>query len=609
MNSILGRFRIGTKLLLVVGLQALFLSATFLWFFASTVRSSAHQDTVSQARRVVTVAESIRSEMSDKWKQGIFDQKTLAKWAADGHQDKVLASVPIVTAWEAVMARAEEGGYSFRTPKFDPRNSENEPDAVEAEALNLFATDPRLKEHSVYDEERNAIRYFSPIRLEQECMICHGDPKNSLALWGNDDGLDATGHTMEGYEEGDLHGAFEVVQSLDEADTRAHAAIASGFGLMLIVLVPSMLFLAYLIRKTIVAPIRMTVNTLKDIATGEGDLTKRLQGDGSDEVSELSHWFNTFVERIEGVVRKISTAAGTLNTASNSVVANAGSASETTKQSKSQSAIVSNDAQEMSSNMQDASAHTQEMSGTLSSLSNAVQDMQQMIGTIAGNAEENANFTNEAESVVRESHQQIGEMGAAANQIGEIVNVIQSIAEQTNLLSLNATIEAARAGDAGKGFAVVASEVKALAHQTAIATEDIRSKVSEVQRQSNVAVDSMAETNEVIARVNELNRQIAAAVDGQRTTASEISTDITSVADLARSVAGQVEDSASASRRMTKNMSSVDELLTESASGAEDSLHAGERLHGLASELDGLVSQFRVSDEPRAAQKTDPVLA
>jgi len=67
----------------------------------------------------------------------------------------------------------------------------------------------------------NSVRYFRPIRLASECMICHGDPKRSEKLWDNTDGIDPTGHIMEGYAVNDLHGAFEVIQSMDESDARA----------------------------------------------------------------------------------------------------------------------------------------------------------------------------------------------------------------------------------------------------------------------------------------------------------------------------------------------------------------------------------------------------
>lgn len=587
--------RIRSKLLSLVGLQAIVLSVAFLIMFAVQVRNSAREDTVAQARRVVSMAESVRQEMSKKWKQGIFQQHVLAEWARNGEEDKVLASVPIVTAWEAVMARAEEGGYRFRTPKFDARNADNNPDALEAEALNAFKKSPELSEYTAYDKEQNAIRYFSPIRLEQECMICHGDPKTSQELWGNTRGLDGLGYPMEGYKAGDLHGAFEVVQSLDASDARAQSAIFSGIGLTALVLVPSLLLIALIVRRTIVGPLDRTVATLQDIATGEGDLTRRLDVSGNDELGQLGHWFNTFVARIEDVVRQITQGATTLNQASDSVVSNADGVSSGAERSRQQSAEVNTAANAMSDNMEEVSESTATMSERLAAISDSVVQMQEMISDIASNAEENASFANEAESVVNRSHDQVGDMGAAAEQIGAIVSTIQDIAEQTNLLALNATIEAARAGAAGKGFAVVASEVKQLAKQTAMATEEIRSQVANVQDQSKLTVESIQSINQVIEKVNELNRRIASSVGEQQQTANEITSDVTRVAELAQTVAGQARDTSLASRNITDNLKEVDSILNDNASGAEESLAAGKELSDLATRMQSLVATFKVT--------------
>ncbi len=598
---------IRNKVLAIVGVQTLILSAGFMTMFVSNVRTAAREDTLSQARRVVAMAESIRTEMSKKWKKGLFDQALVAQWAEQGDIDKVLASVPIVTAWEAMMAKSKEGGYKFRTPKFNPRNADNEPDAIESEALRAFQQDGTLTEYSVFDDQANAIRYFSPIRLESECMICHGDPSTSQELWNNPHGMDPTGYKMENLKVGDLHGAFEVVQSMQHADDRANHSMFAGFGLTALILVPSLVIMAIVVSRSVVAPIRRTIETLKNIATGDGDLTRRLSEDTRDDLGELSHWFNTFVSRIECVVKQISGGASTLNLASNSVVRNADGVSVGAAQSKCQATVVSSAAEEMSINMENVAQSTARMSSKLASVSGSVSAMMATITQIAGSADESANVADEAAKAVQQSHHQIGEMGTATEKIGEIVKVIQEIAEQTNLLALNATIEAARAGESGKGFAVVASEVKELAKQTAIATEDIRNQICDVQRQTHTAVASMDSINEIIGRVNDLNRLIAASVDEQTRTTSGITADVAEAAAMASQVATQIAETSLASREITENITEVDSILSDTATGAKESLEAGEGLRQLANEMLSLVAQFKVS--PMQSELSSPAAA
>lgn len=588
---------IRSKILLVVSVQALILSGAFLWMFASKTRESAKEDTESQAKRIIAMAKSVREDMSSKWKQGIFSEELLAKWAHQGEDEKVLGSVPIVTAWRAVMARSEENGYQLRTPKFNPRNSDNEPDAVETEALKAFQADPTLADYSYHDQEANAIRFFSPIRLTSECMICHGDPGTSNELWGNEDGRDPLGYAMENYSVGDLHGAFEVVQSLDAADSRTQSAVTSGLFLMAIVLVPTFALLLFVIQKSILKPLHATVELMKEIATGDGDLTRRLTSNGKDEIAKLGHWFNIFVGRIDGVVRQISGGARTLNSATGSVFTSAETVSAVAEQSKRQSLTVSSAAEEMSINMSNVSEFTVSMSERLEGVSNSIAAMQTNIGMVSQNAKESATVAKDAEEASVKSHEQIGDMGKATHEIGVIVDVIQDIAEQTNLLALNATIEAARAGDAGKGFAVVAEEVKQLAKQTADATENIRLKIENVQQRANVAISSVEEINQIIASVSELSRQIAASVDEQNQMVAAISSDVTTVSDSAQQVASQIRESSNASREITENIAQVDVALAETVSGAANSLAAGDELKQLATRMQDLVSQFRVSED------------
>jgi methyl-accepting chemotaxis protein len=125
------------------------------------------------------------------------------------------------------MRNASEAGYTFRVPKFQSRNPQNQPDAIEAEALRLLESGT-VTEHYVMDKEKNAVRYFRPIKLTSTCMYCHGEPSLSKEYWGNDRGQDPTGARMEGWKVGEVHGAFEVVQSLEASDAVLASSVRKG---------------------------------------------------------------------------------------------------------------------------------------------------------------------------------------------------------------------------------------------------------------------------------------------------------------------------------------------------------------------------------------------
>jgi methyl-accepting chemotaxis protein len=145
------------------------------------------------------------------------------------------------------------------------------------------------------------------------------------------------------------------------------------------------------------------------------------------------------------------------------------------------------------------------------------------IGSLVGRATE---VITKASTLTRNTDSAITGLAANAGKIGDVVNLIQAIAEQTNLLALNATIEAARAGESGRGFAVVASEVKALASQTAKATDEIRAQIGTMQESTKGAVDAIAAIVTTMDEVQSFTNSIAAAVEEQGSATSEISRSI-----------------------------------------------------------------------------------
>lgn len=552
------------------------------------------QEYVARARSIVLNAEAVREEMASKWELGLFDQHNLTQWALDGAVDKVLAAVPVVTAWEAAMAKSGEGGYEFRVPKEHPRNPANEPDELELRALRMFQNDPALAEHYEVDESLNAIRYFRPVRLTQECLLCHGDPARSQELWGNDRGLDPTGGPMEGWHVGDVHGAFEVVQSLDEADARSAASLRENALIVALFGSVGAALLFLLVTRSITLPVRETVEAFKRFA--QGDLSHCLEVTTNDEMGELRGAVNGLIDKLKAMLGRMDVCSQELTGASHALTDTAAQLATGAEETTGQSSSVAAAAEEMATNMRAMAASTEHMLGNVRTVSTSVEQMTAAIGEVAGSAETAASVAAGAAELARNSSQRVGQLGLAATEIGAVIELIQDIAEQTNLLALNATIEAARAGDAGKGFAVVATEVKQLARQTAEATENIRGRIEAIQTSAQEAVQAIAEISDVVATVNDVSRTIASAVEEQSITTREIARNVVMASTSAETVTSGITETASAAQEVTRNIAGVDRNAHRTAADAEQARSAGQKLADLAEQLRALVGQFHISD-------------
>jgi len=393
-----------------------------------------------------------------------------------------------------------------------------------------------------------------------------------------------------------IESALAASESISEATDQAqHSLLLWGITLTLLSAAIVLPFAWWIVR-SLISPIQATINTLRDIAEGEGDLTKRLDQNRTDELGELAKWFNAFADQIHDVICTISSNAKQLAASSNQLQTTAMQLSDGVTNSKQQSASVSAAAEQMSMNMREVAESTDGMSQTIRAVAASVEEMNQTIREIARNAEKSAAVAGEAAHLVEVSNNKISNLGDAADAIGKVIEVIQDIAEQTNLLALNATIEAARAGEAGKGFAVVATEVKELAKQTAAATHDIRIRIEAMQSSTGQAVDSIREISDVINNVNEVSRTIASAVEQQSITTRQISDNVGTTAASAETVARGVSETALASREITQNIARVDSVLMQTAEGADESLNAGNRLSELAEEMNGLIGRFQTRE-------------
>jgi methyl-accepting chemotaxis protein len=350
----------------------------------------------------------------------------------------------------------------------------------------------------------------------------------------------------------------------------------------------------FLISGSIVKPIKIAVAGLKDIAQGEGDLTMRLAVNTKDEIGELATWFNTFIEKLQTIIRQIDTNASAVNESSSGLSVIATQMSSGAQDTADRASTVAAATEEMTANLNNVAAAMEESSTNTNMVAAAAEEMTSTIDEIAKNAGMARNVSEEAVNKAESASVRMSELGKAAQVIGKVTEVINDISEQTNLLALNATIEAARAGEAGKGFAVVAGEIKELARQTAKATLDIKNQIDEVQNTTSLTVKEIDGISIVINGVNDIVTSIAAAVEEQSTATSEIADNINQASQGIAEVNENINQCSGVAAQITRDITQVDSEAGEMQKGSEQVKSSASDMNEMATQLSTIVGKFKI---------------
>lgn len=364
-------------------------------------------------------------------------------------------------------------------------------------------------------------------------------------------------------------------------DVNAHVLqIEAGIGIALVALLLLCILLAWLVSRTVTGPIKLVVNTIRDIAQGEGDLTRRLPIHSTNEIGELSEWFNTFVGKLHGIISKVSGSSLQLASSALELQLTSRQMTESIAQLSSQSTSLATAGEEMSATSGDIANNCHHAATNANGASRKANQGAEVVG-------QSISVMNSIAERVKNAAATVDALGVRSEQIGAIIGTIEDIADQTNLLALNAAIEAARAGEQGRGFAVVADEVRALAERTTRATKEIGEMIKAIQKETRDAVSSMEQS------VTQVEQGTSHASESGRSL-QEILDIINDVTEQIGQIATAAEEQTATTREISGNVMNLNDLAQQNDHALHETAVAANDVSRQAEELKELVGQFRL---------------
>ncbi|MHC6527072.1 MULTISPECIES: methyl-accepting chemotaxis protein [unclassified Vibrio] len=371
--------------------------------------------------------------------------------------------------------------------------------------------------------------------------------------------------------------AIQMDKSTEEA---AHAQLLRGLIITAVIITIIVIALVSWLVSFLFRDLGRVSVALEEIASGEGDLTQRLEPRSDDEVGQLAQNFNVFVGNMHTMVSKLSHV----------------------------SAALSEQAKQTASHAEERSTRIRTQQDEINMVATAINEMAAATQEIAGNADNTAQSSTEAVTASKHGAEQVNqtqgsiqnlaeevqvatevikELEVHGNSINTILSTIQDIAEQTNLLALNAAIEAARAGEQGRGFAVVADEVRVLSQRTHASTQEIQQMIETLQGTTAKAVGIMDDSR-MLATTSVDDANLAAA------SLTQIQSAVESISDMATQIASAAEEQASVTSEITRNTVGIRDVSNELADEAHEAASQAAQLSELSYELEQEISRFKL---------------
>lgn len=337
---------------------------------------------------------------------------------------------------------------------------------------------------------------------------------------------------------------------------------------------------AFFLPLLVTVPLQKISDRIKNIASGDGDLTIRVQVDSHDELGELATHVNRFMDQLQTLVKDIRRNTDDVSHSAEELLTVASNGQRAADEQCQAITTVVTAVNELSMAIQEVARNTSNTAQSTKEASSITEQGQQRIGLAVNHVEHlSTHVTQTAQTIVS--------LEDEAKNVTSVIDVIRGVAEQTNLLALNAAIEAARAGEQGRGFAVVADEVRTLASRTQQSTADIQGMLSQLQQGVQKAVAAMnasaGMTHEAVTSAGEAGQSLKG-----------IGAAVNEITNMAIQIATAVEEQSSVTAEIDKNLVSINQLAMSNSDGATHTAQASQRLSQLSSGLRDRLRHFRV---------------